>query len=200
MMDIKTLRQKMREQRNALGPAGQSIAAQGLDAQLRAFPVTANARHIGLYLVNDGEIDPARFMTWAFSQARHCYLPVLDTHQDRPMKFAEVSSGSRFEPNRFGIPEPIVNATGLLDGSALDVILLPLVAFDLKGNRIGMGGGFYDRTLEFTRQQPYDRRPKLIGLTHEFQYTDALKPSPWDIPLDGIATEKQAILFSLDPV
>jgi 5-formyltetrahydrofolate cyclo-ligase len=116
------------------------------------------------------------------------------------MKYAEIAPDSRFEPNRFGIPEPVVATGDLVDASALDVILLPLVAFDLKGNRVGMGGGFYDRTLEFTRQQPYDRRPKLIGLAHEFQYTDALKPSPWDIPLDGIVTDKRAIHFGLNPV
>jgi len=197
-MDIKTLRQTIREQRNALGPAGQLIAAQELDAQLRAFSVMRSARHIGLYLANDGEIDPAQFMHWAFTQARHCYLPVLNTQQGQPMKFAEITPDSHFEPNRFGIPEPVVDAGGLFDAHTLDIILMPLVAFDFEGHRIGMGGGFYDRTLEFTRQRPYDQRPKLIGLAHEFQYTETIKPSPWDIPLDGIATEKRAVLFSPD--
>ena len=194
-MDIKHLRQKIRQQRCTLGPAGQTIAARSLDSHLRGIAVIANARHIGLYLVNDGEIDPALFMHWAFTQAKHCYLPVLSIDQGQPMKFAEIKPDSDFEPNRFGIPEPVVGAESLLDASKLDVVLLPLVAFDLKGNRIGMGGGFYDRTLEFTRQQPYDRRPKLIGLAHEFQYSSEIEPSPWDIPLDGIATEKRAILF-----
>ncbi len=196
IMDNTNLRQTIRQQRKALGPARQLLAAQGLEAQLRAFSVTTDARHIGLYLVNDGEIDPAPFMHWAFSQAKHCYLPVLDSQQSQPMKFAEITPQSQFEPNRFGIPEPVVAADDLLDTATLDVILMPLVAFDLKGNRVGMGGGFYDRTLEFTRQQPYDQRPKLIGLAHEFQYADAIEPSPWDIPLDGIATEKRTILFN----
>lgn len=195
-MDIKHLRQKIRKQRSALGPAGQSIAARGLDTQLRAFSVTASARHIGLYLVNDGEIDPAKFMHWAFTQARHCYLPILNIRQDQPMKFAEITPQSHFELNRFGIPEPVVKSEELLNARELDVVLMPLVAFDLIGNRIGMGGGFYDRTLEFTRQHPYDQRPKLIGLAHEFQYSGEIEPSPWDIPLDGIATEKRALLFN----
>ena len=195
-MNTKTLRQYTRELRRALGPAKQSIAAQGLEKQLRAFSVTADARRIGLYLVNDGEIDPARFMHWAFTQAKHCYLPVLDTQQNQPMKFAEIKPQSQFEPNRFGIPEPVVTVDKLIDASALDVVLMPLVAFDLQGNRVGMGGGFYDRTLEFTCQQPYDQRPKLIGLAHEFQYADNIEPSPCDILLDGIATERRAILFN----
>jgi len=195
-MDINRLRQKIRQQRNTLGAAGQSIAARALDKQLRAFSITARARHIGLYLANDGEIDPLHFMQWAFTQARHCYLPVLNTLQGQPMKFAEITPQSRFEPNRFGIPEPVVKPHEMLDAGKLNAVLLPLVAFDLNGHRIGMGGGFYDRTLEFTRQQPYDQRPKLIGLAHEFQYSGEIKPSPWDIPLDGIATEKRAILFN----
>lgn len=197
-MDIKTLRQQIRKQRCAIGPAGQSVAAHSLDRHLRAFTITANARHIGLYLVNDGEIDPAHFMHWAFTQARHCYLPVLDTQQGQPMKFAEITPNSCFEPNRFGIPEPIVGSGELCHASELEVILVPLVAFDLMGNRIGMGGGFYDRTLEFSRQRPYDQRPKLIGLAHEFQYANSIKPSPWDIPLDGIVTDKRAIVFGLN--
>ena len=195
-MDVKNLRQKIRGLRRALVPAEQSLAAQGLEAQLRAFSVTAGARHIGLYLVNDGEIDPAGFMHWAFTQAKHCYLPVLDIQKNLPMKFAEITPQSQFEPNHFGIPEPVVAVNELITASVLDVLLMPLVAFDLAGNRVGMGGGFYDRTLEFTREQPYDQRPKLIGLAHEFQYADTIEPSPWDIPLDGIVSERRAILFS----
>jgi 5-formyltetrahydrofolate cyclo-ligase len=196
-MDIKNLRQQTRQQRRALGQARQAIAARLLDKQLQQFSITANARYIGLYLVNDGEIDPARFMRWAFTQAKHCYLPVLDKQKDQPMKFAEITPDSHFKPNRFGIPEPVVQTPNLLDASELDLLLMPLVAFDFKGNRIGMGGGYYDRTLAFTRQRPYDKRPKLIGLAHEFQYCEVIEPSAWDIPLDGIATEKQAILFEL---
>jgi len=195
-MDITSLRENTRQQRRELGPAGQSLAAHGLETQLRSFPTVTGARHISLYLVRDGEIDPAGFMHWAFTQAKHCYLPVLDVRSAQAMKFAEVTPDSQFSPNRYGIPEPVVDAAELISAERLDVVLVPLVAFDFNGNRVGMGGGFYDRTLEFTRRQPYDQRPKLIGLAHEFQYSDAIEPSSWDIPLDGIATEKRAVLFN----
>ena len=112
------------------------------------------------------------------------------------MQFAEITPGSHFKPNRFGIPEPVVDATDLHSAEALDIILLPLVAYDLHGHRIGMGGGFYDRTLAFTRSCPYDQRPELIGLAHEFQYDDKIEPAPWDINLDSLATEKRMIIFS----
>ena len=195
-MYINNLRQQIRKKRNALGPAGQTLAARQLDLNLRTFPPMNRARHIGLYLANDGEIDPAHFMRWMFTQAKHCYLPVLDARDESPMKFAEIKPDSRFKPNQFGIPEPVVDSSELQQASALDIVLLPLVAFNLEGHRIGMGGGFYDRTLAFTREQPYDQRPALIGLAHEFQRHDAIEPTPWDIPLDALATEKRVITFT----
>jgi 5-formyltetrahydrofolate cyclo-ligase len=195
-MDSNILRQQIRQQRRALSPAGQSLAANGLDNYLRQCTVMSGARHIATYLANDGEIDPAQFIHWASMQAKHCYLPVISAQKEVAMQFAELKPDTCFKPNRFGIPEPVVKAEDLRSAEALDIVLVPLVAFDLKGNRIGMGGGFYDRTLAFTREQPYDQRPKLIGLAHEFQYSDAIEPSAWDIPLDGIITEKQIRLFN----
>ena len=194
-MDINLLRRQMRDKRIALGPTRQTLAATALEKNLRGLHATAGARHIALYLANEGEIDPGRFMHWAFTQAKHCYLPVLNTHSDQAMMFAEITPESRFKPNRFGIPEPVVDEHDLLNAHQLDLILLPLVAFDMQGHRVGMGGGFYDRTLAFTRSQPYDQRPKLIGLAHAFQHHKAIKPSPWDIPLDGIVTDENAVCF-----
>lgn len=185
----------MRRQRSEIGPAQQILAADTLARHLCAMSVVAEARHIGLYLANDGEIDPEPFMHWSFTQAKHCYLPVLDGGGGRVMKFAEITPVSEFKPNKFGIPEPVVEPHQLVGADALDTILIPLVAFDPEGNRVGMGGGFYDRTLAFTHDQTYDQRPKLIGLAHAFQCVEAIEPAPWDIPLDGVVTEKRSILF-----
>lgn len=195
-MDTQQLRQRIRSKRSALGPAGQALAAQKLDRTLRSDPAIRKARHIGLYLANDGEIDPADFMRWAFSQAKHCYLPILNPAQEHPMTFAEIRPDSHFQLNRFGIPEPVVAAGDKHEADFLDVILLPLVAFNLRGDRVGMGGGFYDRTLEFTRDLPIGQRPMLIGLAHEFQRYDAIEPASWDIPLDAVATENRIISFT----
>jgi 5-formyltetrahydrofolate cyclo-ligase len=71
----------------------------------------------------------------------------------------------------------------------LDVILMPLVAFDGQGNRLGMGAGYYDRTLAFLRHRRHWRKPRIIGLAYEFQRMPALPAEPWDVPLDGIITE-----------
>lgn len=109
------------------------------------------------------------------------------------MSFAPVSPDSRFQPNCFGIPEPVHRRTDRRSANQLDMILLPLVAFDAAGHRIGMGGGFYDRTLAFTKRRRPWRRPLLIGLAYDFQQVARIKDNPWDVALDAIATPNDII-------
>ena len=93
--------------------------------------------------------------------------------------------------NRFGIQEPACSPRHWVRAWQLDLILLPLVAFDESGNRLGMGGGFYDRSLAYRQSRTHSRRPRLIGLAHELQRVEQLATNSWDIPLDMIATEKR---------
>ena len=78
----------------------------------------------------------------------------------------------------------------------LDLILLPLVGFDLKGNRLGMGGGYYDRTLSYLRHRRFWIKPRLVGVAHECQKVDSLIARPWDIPLDAVVTETAFYRFN----
>jgi len=91
------------------------------------------------------------------------------------------------EPNFYGIPEP--RPIELIDPRTLDLVLTPLVAFDGSGHRIGMGGGYYDRSFAFLRRRRYWRKPHLLGLAYELQKLPAIIPNDWDIPLDAVATE-----------
>ncbi len=200
-MDIKHLRKQMRQQRQALSLKQQQAAAQQLCAQLTALSSVQAAQRIALYLVNDGEIDPSVFVQWAFKRGVDCYLPVIgerkgSTSTTAPMRFAAFHADSELINNRFGIPEPVLVDADLLEAAQLDLILMPLVAFDDSGNRIGMGGGFYDRTLAFKAQQTYHQPPVLIGLAHSFQQLDQISPAAWDVPLDGIASDQNAWLFA----
>ncbi len=120
---------------------------------------------------------------------KSCYLPVLSRLFYDRLWFAPVTPFSTFSPNRFGIPEPVITPRSWLRAQELDLILVPLVGFDLEGNRLGMGGGFYDRSLEFLHDRRGWIHPKLLGLAHELQKLEALVPSPWDVPLQGIATD-----------
>lgn len=195
-MDIQSFRQAIRRQRRSLSRAQQQVTSRQLCTQLSTLPPVQAAKRIGLYLANDGEIDPVMFMNRAIERHIACYLPVINNAADSPMLFAEIHADSVFKDNRFGIPEPVVGAADRINASQLDVILVPLVAFDDKGNRIGMGGGFYDRTLAFKAQQSYHQPPVLIGLAHSFQRLEAIVPAAWDVPLDGVASEQEARLFA----
>lgn len=91
--------------------------------------------------------------------------------------------------NIYGIPEPALRNNRLRPPWALDLLLVPLVGFDPECNRLGMGGGFYDRSLAYLARRLHWRRPTLIGIAHEIQKVDRLDTQPWDIPLDMVATE-----------
>ncbi len=92
-------------------------------------------------------------------------------------------------PNRFGIPEPIARGRRLTLPWNLDLLLMPLVGFDTDCHRLGMGGGFYDRTLAYLRLRRSWRRPRLLGLAHDCQRIERIEPRPWDIPLESVITE-----------
>ena len=130
----------------------------------------------------------------ARSDGREIYLPVLP-EGDGPMGFLPYAQDAALTPNRFGIPEPPADPKRMRPGNEIDLVLTPLVAFDLKGNRIGMGAGFYDRTFAFLKDTTRSRSP-LIGYAYECQKRDAIDPQAWDIPLAGVATEQQFYPFS----
>jgi 5-formyltetrahydrofolate cyclo-ligase len=96
-------------------------------------------------------------------------------------------------PNRFGIPEPAVARRDWRSARRLDVIVAPLVAFDRSGRRLGMGGGWYDRTLGFRRFHASFRRPWFIGLAYGFQEVARLEADAWDVPMDAVITEREAV-------
>lgn len=192
------LRKTLRQQRNALSPDQQTQAAVGLVEQLKTLSVFSQSNSIGLYIVNDGEIDPGKVLEYCLQHDKRCYVPIVSstTSADAPnkkinsLRFAEVAADTRFQNNHFGIAEPVVAEDQLIDANELDLVLVPLVGFDQRGNRIGMGGGFYDTTFAFKKanlQEP----PQLIGLAHEIQRLDSIDTEHWDIPISAVVTDQQ---------
>ena len=149
-----------------------------------------NARRIALYLANDGEIDPSALIDHARFLGKEIYLPILSPLKNS-LYFTPFEADSKLKLNQFNIPEPEHHPSKWKTAGQLDLLLLPLVAFDEHGNRMGMGGGFYDRTLAYRRHRQYWKKPVLVGLAHEIQKVDRLDSQNWDIPLDYIITEKQ---------
>ena len=145
-----------------------------------------NAKHIAIFLPNDGEIETTDTINFLLSQGYLVYLPKLAGEK---LKF--VKMGKFFRKNRFGIEEPIFSP--LLGAHRMDVILMPLVGFDKHKNRLGMGGGFYDKTLSFHNKLKKFRVPKLFGLAFDSQEVDRLNSQPWDVKVDGIVTPSRFI-------
>ena len=183
------LRTTLRARRRALSAAEQKRAAAALANHVVATRWFRVSRRVAAYIANDGEVDPTDVIERIWRMRKHAYLPVLSPLRHDRLWFARVEPGMEYRPNRFGIPEPVVKRTALVRAEALDLILLPLVAFDLAGNRIGMGGGFYDKSLAFLRQRRYLQKPHMVGLAHEFQRVNKLTPDSWDVPLAGIVTD-----------
>lgn len=185
------LRRMLRKARRALTPSEQRQAAQGLYRQLAQHPLFRRAKHISLYLPTDGEIDPRLLLRAAQRRGKATYLPVLSAWPRTKMVFQRVRPGETLRPNRFRILEPRVNARRQRKVWALDLVLLPLVGFDDVGGRLGMGGGFYDRSLAYLTRRKHWRKPTLLGLAHECQKVDRLAQASWDVPLAGTVTDRQ---------
>jgi len=184
------LRRMLRKARRALTPSEQRRAALGLYRQLAQHPLFRRAKHISLYLPTDGEIDPRLLLRAAQRRGKATYLPVLSAWPRTKMVFQRVDPGEKLLPNRFRILEPRINACRQRKVWALDLVLLPLVGFDDAGGRLGMGGGFYDRSLAYLARRKSWRKPTLLGLAHECQKVDRLAQASWDVPLAGTVTDK----------
>lgn len=181
------LRLKMRRRRDALSAKHQVQASFKLSNSARRSPRLLNANRLAAYLAFEGEIQPHQLIKRLTSA--QLFLPRISNYQRREMRFLR-ADGAR-QLSRFGISEPLP-ITQPTPANMLDVILLPVVAFDRRGNRLGMGAGYYDRVLSSLAHQS-STRPYLVGLAHHFQEVKSLQASPWDVPLDAILTDLEFI-------
>ncbi|MDL0438719.1 5-formyltetrahydrofolate cyclo-ligase [Stutzerimonas frequens] len=184
------LRRKLRHARRQLTPAQQRLAARRLYRQLTHHPQFRRARHIALYLPNDGEIDPRLLLQAAQRRGKATYLPVLNPWPRTRMVFQRIKPGERLRRNRFGILEPVIRSSRQRRVWALDLLLMPLVGFDGNGGRLGMGGGFYDRSLAYRAMRKKSHKPTLLGLAHECQRVDRLPLESWDVALQATVTDQ----------
>lgn len=179
------IRRQIREARRRLNHAEQQAAALAITERVASTPHLAQARKVALYLANDGELNPHRLIDWYWSQGTEVYLPVLHHFSPGHLMFLRYDPDTRLIANRFGIPEPRLDIRLLLPKRELEVIYTPLVAFDATGNRIGMGGGFYDRTLAGWHQ---GQGPRPVGLAHDCQQLPHIPTDHWDVPLPELLT------------
>lgn len=185
MQSRQQLRTEIRRRRMALTASAQQQAAASLVQQVLQQPHLMAKQHFALYLSNDGEINTAPLIAALRSAGKTLYLPVLHPFATGYLLFQHYEVHTPLQPNRFAIAEPVLNCAQVKPVAELEVIFTPLVAFDASGQRLGMGGGFYDRTLS---QLPRPHHCAIIGLAHNCQQVAQVPVEPWDQPLDAIIT------------
>lgn len=184
------LRRELRAQRRALTPYEQRQAAMHLCRNLITQPFFQTSQRLAVYLPNDGEISLRPLIYHAWRLGKQVYLPVLHPCQQGHLWFAQYTPRSELILNRFQIPEPSIRHSKQVPAWTLDTVFMPLVGFTEQGQRMGMGGGFYDRTFAFIHSGQRPRRPLLVGTAHECQKRAKLETEQWDIPMQWIASDQ----------
>jgi 5-formyltetrahydrofolate cyclo-ligase len=192
------LRARMSVRRNDLDAKQRIAAAAGVLHSLENLPEFMTDPKVAGYWAVRGELPLNLAVASLTRRDQRYFLPVLG--QARQLRFAEYREGTALQSNRFGIPEPEVPSETLHTADDMDVILLPLLAFDRKGHRLGTGGGWYDSSLAFIGNEPRPARPLLVGIGYAFQEIEAVPIEPWDVDLDYVATDAELIACRTDPI
>lgn len=185
-----TIRKQIRLRRQQLSEAERQDASRSIAANVAHTHVFCYSLRIAGFLSNDGEPDLTPLMQLAWRRKKRWHLPVIGRPNINQLWFAPYAAADELVTNRFGIGEPVTPLHETTRSYGLDLVLMPLVAFDSHGNRLGMGKGYYDRTLEFLHRRRHWRKPRLVGVAFEFQKVERLPQQPWDVPLDAIVTEQ----------
>lgn len=186
----KQLRQAIRTRRQILSVAEQQSASFDLAKTIISSSVFQSSQKIAAYIATQGEIDPMPLLKIATQQGKQCYLPILDWQHEHQLCFMAYTPSDLLIPNRYKIPEPKPELDKIITPNNLDLVLTPLLGFDLVGNRLGMGGGYYDRTFAFLQQVQRPPKPYLLGLAYDWQQCNTLASESWDVMLNGVATDK----------
>lgn len=182
MKNIMTIRKCIREQRRLLSPEKRHIAEESIYKAIKSHKAVQNANHVAIFLSFDGEVNTQPIIQNLWEQNKSVYLPVCHPFVDNHLLFLKYTPQTQLIKNAFDILEPRLNVNHVLPYQKLDVIFTPLVAFDERGYRIGMGKGYYDRLLAHYQ----DHQILPIGLAFQCQKIEKVKNQDWDIKLPDI--------------
>jgi 5-formyltetrahydrofolate cyclo-ligase len=183
-------RQQARSARNALSSEQQKKHALLATHKILSSDFIKDKQQIALFLSQDGELSTEPLIHALWKMNKQVFLPKITF--EKQLEFIEYLTTTKLKNNKYNIPEPQTN-NGLIKTATLDLILMPLTAFDTNGNRIGMGGGYYDKTLQSI---PSNNNPTLVGWAHQCQKVAKITPNPWDVKMNALITEKQIYRFS----
>lgn len=192
LFTVKTqLRRQLRQARKNLTDDKRRAASRAMVNHAGRF--LKRGRRISCYWAFGSELDMGMLIHEAQARGVEMYFPVLP-HRGRRMWFARYDKDSVcYREHRFGMLE---TSGELRRAEQLNLMFVPLLGIDRQGYRLGQGGGFYDATLAFRRYHPA-RCVRLIGVAYHCQLIDSLPREPWDMPLDGLITERGLKWFNL---
>jgi 5-formyltetrahydrofolate cyclo-ligase len=188
------LRKKIRSERLAIAVAEREAAAAAAAALFVAHPLFQDHQHFAGYIAHGGEFDVMPLMQHIWQAGKICYLPVLSVETPGLLQFVKYQEDTVLQTNRYHILEPDFSLAHEIPVANLDVVLLPLTAFNREGFRLGSGGGYYDKTFAFLRENNAPQ-PLLIGVGFALQEVTELPHDEWDVKLAGVLTEKELVVF-----
>jgi 5-formyltetrahydrofolate cyclo-ligase len=189
-MNSAILRKKIRAQRRLMSRSERHLAEKKLSSHLETIGIVRRAKRLAVYLSIDGEPDLTITIFKAQKRNTTTLAPII---HGKTLRFSPLSNQSVLRKNHLGIQEP--SGRACINPLQLDVVLVPLVAFDNHGTRVGMGAGYYDRYFQFLALRTHWRKPKMIGIGYEFQRMENLQRQLWDVPLWGAVTDKGIYKF-----
>jgi 5-formyltetrahydrofolate cyclo-ligase len=181
----KSLRAQLRARRRAVDPSTRALASRSVARHADRFFHLQAGQRVALYAALPEELDANPLIGLALGRGCRVYLPRIDRRLMR-IHFIEAGGGTR--ANHLGIDEPA--GASEMGARWLDLVFLPLVGFDSCGVRLGMGGGYYDRTFAFLNLRTAWRAPRLIGMAYSFQRVSRIEAAPHDVRLDAVVTEE----------
>ena len=191
-MTRQDLRRKLQQIRRNLTAEQQSEAACLVADKLeqRLSNLEPRQTTVAVYKSFSGELPTSAIIQKLWQLGFNTVLPVLHPFAKGHLLFLHYAPDTPMTTNKYGIAEPELNAQYVVPLSNIQILLMPLVGFDSQGNRLGMGGGYYDRTLA---QWHNGNRPNLspIGLSYNEQQVEKIPVESWDIPLPEIITPAQ---------
>ena len=184
------IRNKLKKKRILLSKNERDIASKSIYKKIITSSIFLNSKKIAFYYPIKGEINPIPIMQEAFNRNKEVFLPVLTNFPKYQIKFQAFSFQNKIEKNKFQINQPRFNHVQTISPWAIDLVFVPLVAFDQNNNRLGMGMGYYDRKFHYLLNRQRWIKPKLIGLAYDFQQIKTIKANSWDVKLNKVFTDK----------
>lgn len=179
------LRHRGRAARAQMSDEERRLASDKIASAVARSSWFARAQFIGCYLSTETEAGTWGIISRAWNMKKRVFAPVME--KKGRMHFLEVTPDTLLTANRFGLLEPVDGEE--TPARQLQIVLTPLVAFDANKNRVGMGGGYYDRSFAFLKNRRQLLQPKLIGIAFDCQQVEKIAANPWDIRLYSVITE-----------